>query len=521
MDDKKCLFDEKFTNLYSLMKTLRFELKPTAETKSLGDVIKEDKEIDRLYNDEMKILFNGLHEQFISATLENIKLPIDLLSEIEKKLLNKNKSIKNTELTRAEIYEVENKKKEEINILRGALRFEIVKAFNQTGNQWRDEKYADLKLKSDGYKILTEAKILEVLKINNPEKKEVIDKFSKFFTYFSGFNQNRENYYSSEEKATSIASRIVNENLNRFLDNKQKFEDVLEKVSQFERFKEHFNLENYEKYLTQTGIEKFNLEVVGEINKELNLFSQQNPNLLLKAPKLKVLYKQIGCGKKVFDLFSIADGNEWQELSDLQNIKEDEKELSQLELLEKVKKMYEIFFLNIGAYDLDIIYFNKASINTVSSLWFTNWHKLAELLSNKKIIKNKNKETGEYTIPKKIILSDLKNILESESNQGDLFKKGRVDVSDMAKENPLGAYEKLFSSDGWKTFLAIWKYEIGENFRNLENKIKEFEIKKQTKFDALDKKERVIFVKEFCDAFLSIERMIKYHRVDEDEKKRR
>lgn len=34
---------DSFTNQYSLSKTLRFELKPTSDTKSLADVIKKDK----------------------------------------------------------------------------------------------------------------------------------------------------------------------------------------------------------------------------------------------------------------------------------------------------------------------------------------------------------------------------------------------------------------------------------------------------------------------------------------------
>ncbi|MDR1987441.1 MAG: hypothetical protein LBQ24_01385 [Candidatus Peribacteria bacterium] len=53
----------------------------------------------------------------------------------------------------------------------------------------------------------------------------------KFFTYFSGFNQNRENYYSADDKSTAVSNRIVNENLPKFVDNillfeKQKYEYV-------------------------------------------------------------------------------------------------------------------------------------------------------------------------------------------------------------------------------------------------------------------------------------------------------
>ncbi|MFA6537683.1 MAG: hypothetical protein WCT18_04795, partial [Patescibacteria group bacterium] len=472
MSDK---FFDSLTNLYSLTKTLRFELRPTLETKALAEVIKEDKDIDRLYNEEMKPMFNKLHEEFITESLENVNLSFDKLVALEKSLLEKKEYRKDKKLTKEIIYELENKKEGEIVVLQEYLREEIVKLFNKKGDNWRDEKYSNLKLKDGGCEILTKAGVLEILKLKNPDKKEIIGKFSKFFTYFSGFIQNRKNYYSNEDKSTSVANRVVNENLVRFLDNKQKFEEVFKKVPQIKKFEDAFSLENYDKYLTQLGIEKFNLEIVGEVNKELNLFSQHNKSVLPKAPKLKFLYKQIGCGKRVFDLFSIIVGNEWRELENLQNNKDDEKRFSQKELLEKVRKLYKLFFDKPNDYELDKIYFNKQSINTISSVWFVNWHKLSELLSGKRIIKNKNKETGEYTIPKKISLADLKNILESETNVEDLFKKGKINEDDIKDNKSVGIYEKLFSFNGWETFLAIWKYEINKSFQDLDNKFFEFE----------------------------------------------
>ena len=47
---------------------------------------------------------------------------------------------------------------------------------------------------------------------------------NKFFTYFSGFNQNRENYYSADDKATSVSNRIIGDNLPKFVDNIFSFE---------------------------------------------------------------------------------------------------------------------------------------------------------------------------------------------------------------------------------------------------------------------------------------------------------
>ena len=51
--------------------------------------------------------------------------------------------------------------------------------------------------------------------------------FSKFFTYLSTYNENRENYYTyKEEKSTAVATRIVHENLPKFCDNLIQFSEA-------------------------------------------------------------------------------------------------------------------------------------------------------------------------------------------------------------------------------------------------------------------------------------------------------
>lgn len=86
MSNNKSIFDG-FTNLYALQKTLRFELKPHPKTKSLIEVIKKDKEIDRLYHEEMKPIFDELHEKFINEALKEISLPSLDLEKLEKYIL--------------------------------------------------------------------------------------------------------------------------------------------------------------------------------------------------------------------------------------------------------------------------------------------------------------------------------------------------------------------------------------------------------------------------------------------------
>src|SRR5436189_2450330 len=79
------IFDQ-FTNRYSLSKTLRFELKAHPLTKSLTEVVKKDKEIDRLYNKELKPMLDALHEKFITEALKEVTFSTSDLEQLEKHL---------------------------------------------------------------------------------------------------------------------------------------------------------------------------------------------------------------------------------------------------------------------------------------------------------------------------------------------------------------------------------------------------------------------------------------------------
>ena len=68
------IFSE-FTNLYSLSKTLRFELKPIGKTlENMRDNLKFDKNLQTFFSDQeienayqtLKPIFDSLHEEFIT-----------------------------------------------------------------------------------------------------------------------------------------------------------------------------------------------------------------------------------------------------------------------------------------------------------------------------------------------------------------------------------------------------------------------------------------------------------------------
>ena len=466
-----------FTNRYSLSKTLRFELKPTPDTLDLlrktnlhGQTpTQADEEIDELYHKEMKPLFDELHELFITQTLETVNFNLESLQALEK-LYRELRTLTNTKDRKNNQKRIDKLQGNygEISKAQNKLRTFICDQFTIESEKWK-EKYNDIKLDDKSFKILTNAKILDVLLTLYPEKSESIKKFQGFFTYFSGFNQNRENYYTAEAKATGVANRIINENYVTFTDNRQIFESIIQKIPTLNEYKKNFELENYKKCLTQAAIEDYNENIVGKINSEMNLFLQQenakpeNRDKKIYLPNLKKLYKQIGCRTKQqkeledkglsiypkflekvglgFQITKDPRGNYeiWLTLQYINDIYKDK--------LEKLQQNYRKFFTHCDEYNLNEIWFRKESINTISARWFggDNWNILANAL--KKTGTGKI-EKGEYKIPSIISLWEIKQAMD------DL---PMYEAKNLFKEE----YKDLFKNSLFESFLAIWQYEIG------------------------------------------------------------
>jgi len=259
-DSQTNIFSE-FTNLYSLTKTLRFELKPYPNSPTetnLHKLIPLDEERVENYK-KMKVILDDLHNQFINeslefATLDHVNLLNFQQTYLDLKLKNRNRREHESEIKTLE---------DKLEKTNESLRKELVASYVLCGEEWK-EKY-QVGLKDSSYKILTEAKILDVLNIiyhNDADKSKTLSSFNSFWTYFSGFNQNRENYYSSESKATSIANRSIDENLSRFVDDVDSYNKIVNQIPDLLKFEEKFKLENYNKILNQAGIDDFNNDVL-------------------------------------------------------------------------------------------------------------------------------------------------------------------------------------------------------------------------------------------------------------------
>lgn len=285
------------TGLYSLTKTLRFELKPigkTLEHIERKGILTQDEQRAKEY-EQVKDIIDRYHKQFISMCMNKCQLKVkntgdkkDSLEEYAS-ILSKSKRDTTDEKTLEKIKE--------------NLRKQIAKAFKE-GNT-----YGDLFKKE-----LVKNHLPDF--VTDEEEKQIIEHFSNFTTYFTGFHENRKNMYSDEAKSTAIAYRLIHENFPRFYDNLRSFakiadSDVSSHFSEIEsafslylnveHLADMFQLDYFSDTLTQEQIEVYNYIIGGKteedgtkvqgINEFVNLYNQQHKDA--KLPLLKPLYKMI------------------------------------------------------------------------------------------------------------------------------------------------------------------------------------------------------------------------------------
>lgn len=544
METKKSIFDD-FTGKYQLSKTLRFELKPVGKTldnmrehlrydKNLQTFL-EDQEIEDAYQ-SLKPVFDFLHEQFITKSLES-----DIVKKIDfAKYLEKYKHRK----------DLQEKDFESVEKL---LRDEFPKAYNEAAEKLRikagkSEKGKNI-LNDNGHKILTEKGILEYIEKNISEFMEIkpkeeiekaLDAFEGFFTYFGGFNQNRENYYETKKEAmTAVATRIVHENLPKFCDNVLLFEGhaekyknayiVLEKLGrslvnkegkQLVPIKEDiFKIENFNSRLSQKQIEEYN-DQIGNANFLVNLYNQakKEEKGFTKLSIFKTLYKQIGCGrrKSLFFALSCDQANEYEKKEGDIEIKSVEEVLN---LAHEAGKKYfkeksDDGIINTVPEFLEYIrnrenyfgvYWSKAAINTISGKYFENWHALKDRLKDAKIFKKADKNSEEeIKIPQAIELEGFFTVLNETENWKDvLFKAGIID-------DPL---KKQIINEAKSASAALLRLV----FTDIEEQAKLF-LEEGSKILSLKKykdKESKELIKSWMDHALAVNQILKYFLVKE------
>lgn len=396
---------KRFTNLYQLSKTLRFELKPigkTLENIKKHGLLEQDTHRAENYV-KVKEIIDKYHKAFIEECLNTFTDSSEIYAEQNKKF-------------ETELFEFEKayKDKNDLKSPQSELRKIIAKSFN-------NEKYKRLFGKE-----LIKEDLIGFLK-DNVEDITLVQEFKDFTTYFTGFHENRKNMYSDEDKSTAIAYRLIHENLPRFIDNILVFEkiaktsvaqDFTELYKNFESFlnvneiSEMFKLDYYNMVLTQTQIDVYNAIIGGKtiedsdikikgLNEYINLYNQQQKDKHNRLPKLKPLYKQILSdrnaiswlpeqfdvnekGGKVLEAIQKAYNELEQQILNNSN----EAEHSLTELLE-----------SLSNYDLSKIYIpNDAQLTDLSQKVYGHWNIISKaLLEDLKLTtpRKSRKETDE------------------------------------------------------------------------------------------------------------------------------
>ena len=395
------------SNGYSRSITLRNRLIPVGTTERN---IKEflDKDIERsVAYPEIKKLIDGLHRNFIEECLSGVSFPWEpLFDEFE---LYQNERDKAKKIER----------KKNLEPLKKAARKRIVKAFISN-------KDFEKLFKEDLFKELLPALIKNSPDSEIADKEKALIIFRRFSTYFTGFHENRKNMYSEEEKSTAIAYRIVNENFPKFFANVKYFDYLnknfpeiikdteisLKDYLKDRKLKDIFNVEAFNKVLSQSGIDFYNTVIGGisgeagnqkiqGLNEKINLARQQLPKDekdKLRG-KMVVLFKQILSDRETASFIPAGFEKNEEVYSAI-------KEFNEKIVNDSIAKTKELFSQKFE-FNYNEIFVPAKSITAFSLSVFGNWSIISEGLfllekdKSKKALTEKQEEQIRKDIAKK------------------------------------------------------------------------------------------------------------------------
>lgn len=425
------------TGLYSLSKTLRFELKPVGKTLAnieAKGVITKDKQRAEEY-EKVKDIIDRYHKSFIDMCLSNLTL--NTVSE------GKNDSLEDY-VALASKASRDEKDEKEFDHVKKSLREQIVEAFKK-GNSYGELFKKEL--------------ILNHLPnfVTDDQEKQMVENFSKFTTYFTGFYENRKNMYSDEEKSTAIAYRLIHENLPIFIDNIKSFAKIAQQedvdfIANIEHiFKEElkghaltdlFTLEYFSSALTQSQIELYNT-IVGSrvenngvkkqgLNECINLYNQQHKDSRL--PLLKPLYKMILSDRIGLPWLSEEFATDEEMLNTISDTHNNLKPV-----LDEIREL----LINIGNFDIEHIYIaNDKGITDISQQLFGQYNVYTSAIKAK--IRSKITPSAKERKDSELLDKRINNIFKANKSFSIARLNSYVDSEKTIQEyfSQLGAYDR-------------------------------------------------------------------------------
>ncbi|MCL1797461.1 MAG: type V CRISPR-associated protein Cas12a/Cpf1 [Eggerthellaceae bacterium] len=240
---------------------------------------------------------------------------------------------------------------------------------------------------------------------NDQEVQEVLSKFKGFATYFTGFFENRKNVYSVDELPTSIAHRTVHVNFGRYLENisvlrkiEQEYpsalkaaENELKTIFPDFEFKDLFILQNFNKVLSQIGIDRYNGMIGGRtlegnkkvrgINEHVNLAQHQDKTDGKKQKlKLQLLHKQILSDRTTHSFVYDPLENDYEAFSAIcvvsDNLNMSMAEFGNISSLERALELLQ----HISNYDLNHIFIPAKNLKKLSSQFLGHWSIVGDAL---------------------------------------------------------------------------------------------------------------------------------------------
>lgn len=292
------LFLNNFTKRYSITKTLAFEAKPvgkTLEHLEMGGIIAAD---EKLSSDakRVKTIITDYNKAFINCTLKGIS-SLDISAFYAEHIKP------NSEKDWKEYYAAAKE-----------LRTAISNVFAE---QMLEYEGKDGIVETNALKAMMGKEFITTILpayVKSEEDRMLLGQFSKFTTYFGDFIKLRSAAYSPENKANSVASRIVDVNLPKFIKNMDTFKALSESplssiISEVQKLapegkdiSKYFTCEGFADCLAQSEIDAYNHLISGHgdgekhikgLNNYINEYNQTVKDRKDALPLFTKLYKML------------------------------------------------------------------------------------------------------------------------------------------------------------------------------------------------------------------------------------
>lgn len=441
-----------FTHLYSLSKTLRFELRPMGNTLAhiiQSGILEQDTHRAESYKKVKKII-DRYHKEFMEKALKNFEFQMND---------NGKKDSLSEYFFLYSLGKRSDKQEEEFEKVKDNLRKQIVKSFKA----------------SPQFKCLFKKELIEKDLCNQmtctEEEKKLIDEFHNFTSYFTGFYENRENMYSDKAETTAVAFRIIHQNLPKFIDNISIFDKVnnideirkdieqLQKdfetnglLNNGEKIEDIFSLNNYGRLTVQSRIDIYNAIIGGRttekgekiqgINEYINLYNQNNKDSRL--PKMKALYKQILSDRQPVSWIEegfIGDNNVLGSIEEFYASSQD---------LTSNNSVLKQILSSLNDFDLSNIYLtNDKQLTNISHHLYGSWA----------VIKN-------------AILADMQNEINKKRKESDDSYTERLQEAYAKKESfSIGYINKCLQKEFDENLIPVENYfmQLGEKVKQKRN----------------------------------------------------